>query len=149
MPFLIFPLTFSREKLEKIACETLKKGYPSLECKGITYYGDRLELPEGAYIFDIKKSGNSYLLEIINAENLKVVKLIPVKVYRKGKGVTKKRVRAGKRVKLVFIKGNIVVESSGILLESGKVGETVEVRRGKKIFYGRLKDENTVVVELP
>ena len=149
IPFLLFSLTLTKAQLEKIACKTLKDSYPSLECKGITFYGKKLTLPEGVYFFNVKKSGNSFLLEIVNAESSKVVKVIPIKVSISKNSEGKNRIRSGKRIKLIFIKGNIEIESEGTLLESGNIGQTVRVERGKKIFYGRLKDENTVVVELP
>ena len=148
-PLLLFSLTLSKSKLEKIACQTLKASYPSLKCRGIIFFGSKLVLPTGVYLFNLKKSGNSFLLEIENAETSKVVKLIPIVVslYKNNQG--EKKVRAGERVKLIFLKGNIEVVSEGTLLESGYIGQTVRVKRGKKIFYGRLKDENTVVVKLP
>jgi len=58
-------------------------------------------------------------------------------------------VRAGKRVVVEFVKGALVIKTYGVLLDSGKVGQTVRVKRGNKVFSGRLKDENTVIVELP
>lgn len=150
IPFLVFPFTLERKNLEKIACETLHKTYPSLVCKGITFYGKRLLLPEGVYIFDIKKDGNSYLLEVVNAQTGKTVKLIPIRVINPSFFIQdKQKVNYGKRVKVIFLKRNIEVESSGILLESAKIGERVKVKVGKKNFYGRLKDENTVIVYLP
>jgi flagella basal body P-ring formation protein FlgA len=49
-------------------------------------------------------------------------------------------------VKVIFKNGNLEVETEGKTLERAKIGETVRVKVGKKIFYGRLKNENTVVV---
>jgi flagella basal body P-ring formation protein FlgA len=49
-------------------------------------------------------------------------------------------------VKVIFRNGNLEVETEGKTLQRAKIGETVKVKVGKKIFYGRLKNENTVVV---
>jgi len=59
------------------------------------------------------------------------------------------RVSPGKEVKVIFLKGGLEIETTGTLLVSGKIGQPVKVRKGKKIFEGILKDENTVVVYLP
>lgn len=136
--------------MEKIACNTLQRTYPGLVCKGITFYGKKLLLPDGVYIFDIKRDGNSYLLEVVNAQTGKTVKLIPIRVINPSYFTkNEKKVNYGKRVKVIFLKRNIEVESFGTLLESAKIGERVKVKVGKKNFYGRLKDENTVIVYLP
>jgi len=49
-------------------------------------------------------------------------------------------------VRVIFRNGNLEVEMEGKTLQRAKIGETVRVKVGKKIFYGRLKNENTVVV---
>ncbi len=66
-----------------------------------------------------------------------------------GKFLKKPALRAGIPITLVFVKGNLSIRTSGTLLDNGEVGQKVRVRKGKKIFVGRLKDEKTVVVELP
>jgi len=58
-------------------------------------------------------------------------------------------VKAGKRVVVEFIKGALVIKTYGTLLDNGRIGQSVRVKKGNKVFFGRLKDENTVVVELP
>jgi len=58
-------------------------------------------------------------------------------------------VKAGKRVIVEFVKGALVIKTYGTLLDNGRIGQTVRVKKGNKVFFGRLKDENTVVVELP
>ena len=63
--------------------------------------------------------------------------------------VGEKRVNPGRRVKILFVKGNLSVETYGTLLTNGVEGQPVRVKRGKKIFEGILKDANTVVVYLP
>ncbi|HID79556.1 MAG TPA: flagellar basal body P-ring formation protein FlgA [Aquifex aeolicus] len=62
--------------------------------------------------------------------------------------VTTKKIAPGKRVKIIFVKGPLTIETYGKLLDYAKVGGKVRVKRGKKIFFGRLKDENTVIVKL-
>ncbi len=63
--------------------------------------------------------------------------------------VSKGSLPAGRKVKLIFLRGGLEIETTGTILGGGKVGQPVRVRRGKKIFEGILKDENTVVVYLP
>ena len=58
-------------------------------------------------------------------------------------------VKAGKQVTVEFVKGALVIKTYGTLLDNGRIGQTVRVKKGNKVFLGRLKDENTVVVELP
>lgn len=63
--------------------------------------------------------------------------------------IGKPLIPAGKRVVIEFVKDNLLIKTYGTLLDNGQVGEQVRVKRGKKIFTGSLKDENTVVVYLP
>jgi len=56
---------------------------------------------------------------------------------------------SGKKVKLIFKKGNLIIIATGTLITNGYVGNKVMVRRGKKIFEGFLKNETTVIIRLP
>lgn len=62
--------------------------------------------------------------------------------------VETKKIAPGKRVKIIFVRGLLTIETYGKLLDYGTIGGKVRVKRGKKIFFGRLKDENTVIVNL-
>ncbi len=71
----------------------------------------------------------------------------------KGKPIRKQQVEDNGRIvkccvpiRVIFKKGNLEVEMEGRTLQRAKIGETIKVKVGKKIFYGRLKDETTVVV---
>jgi flagella basal body P-ring formation protein FlgA len=195
-------LTLSREELLNIARRELQKIDPHLLLKGITFYGNRLKLENKAYLFEVSKENNAYFLDIVEADTLRRVKRIPLKVERlvrvpvaardigageviterdirwvlkpaKGLGergfspigkvakvpiregkeikpsmVGVKKITPGKRVKIIFVKGSLIIETYGKLLDYARVGDSVRVKRGKKIFFGRLKDENTVVVNL-
>jgi len=198
----LFALTLSREELINIARRELQKVNPHLRLKGITFYGDRLRLEDKAYLFEVSKENNSYFLDIVEADTLRRVKRIPLKVerlvkipvavrdigageviterdirwelkpsggfwekpfspvgkvakvpIRRGKEIKPsmvgvKKITPGRRVKILFVKGPLIIETYGKLLDYARVGDRVRVKRGKKIFFGRLKDENTVVVNL-
>jgi flagella basal body P-ring formation protein FlgA len=55
----------------------------------------------------------------------------------------------GQEVKIIFRKPYLVIETQGTALDRGKIGSQIRVRYRNKIFLGRVKNENTVVVELP
>lgn len=56
---------------------------------------------------------------------------------------------SGRKVKLIFEKGNLIIITTGTLITNGYVGNKVMVKRGKKIFEGFLKNETTVIIRLP
>ena len=197
----LWSLTLTKSELEKIAKRELEKNFPNAVLKGLTFYGNRLTLPDQPLEFEVVRKKTFFVLKIENPLSGKVLREIPLKVgilekvpvavrdikagetitegdikwvYRPINGfkrfenpvgkvakvsikrnstitpqmVEEKRVTAGRRVRVIFIKGNLVVETFGVLLDNGKRGQTVRVKRGKKIFEGILKDENTVVVNL-
>ncbi len=198
----VFALVLSKGELIKIAQRELKRIDKQLHLKGIILYRNSIRLEDKAYLFEISKENNSYFLDILEANTLRRVKRIPLKVERfikvpvavrnikvgeviterdirwvlkpsqgslkkfpspvgkvakipiregteiKPSMVEVKKIPPGKRVKIIFVKGFLTIETYGKLLDYGVVGGEVRVKRGKKIFFGRLKDENTVIINL-
>jgi len=198
----VFALVLSKGELIKIAQRELKRIDKNLHLRGVILYGDSIRLGDKAYLFEVSKENNSYFLDILEADTLRRVKRIPLKVERlikvpvavrdikvgevvterdikwvlkplrgslknfpspvgkvakipikegteiKPSMVEAKKIAPGKRVRIIFVKGLLTIETYGKLLDYATIGSEVRVKRGKKIFFGRLKDENTVVVNL-
>jgi hypothetical protein len=150
LPLLGFSFEISKQKLEQAACSQIRDLYPDVTCKGIIFYGKKLVLEGENYLLMVKKSGNSFLLEVVDAQTLKPVRVIPIKTVPKygRKTNSYKKNLYGKKVKVIFVKGNIRVETSGIIIGKGFNSSSVRVKVGKKYFEGVLQNEDTVIVKL-
>jgi hypothetical protein len=148
-PLSVFSFEISKQTLEQIACTQIKNLYPDETCMGIIFYGNSLKLEGNNYLFMVKKAGNSFLLEVVDPKTLQPVRVIPIKVIEKNKNTTSKRQTfSGKKIKVIFVKGNIQIETEGTVIGKGNSVNSVKVKVGKKYFEGVLQNENTVIVKL-
>jgi len=148
IPLSVFSFEITKKELEKIACSQLRNLYSNVTCKGIIFYGNRLKLEGEGYLFMVKKSGNSFLLEVVDPKTLKPVRVIPIKTDSTTGENRTKGIPYGKKVKVVFINGNIRIETDGVVVGKGYSNHTVKVKVGKKYFVGVLQNEDTVVIKL-